>query len=660
MKSVAATTAPCSFRMLILIGALTAPILLWPRASFAYLPAPLSPIYANYGADEYGNCGGLYSSYYAFSTSPLTACSQLLGYVYTSQVDGTSPLYANFGADEYGNCGGLYSSSYAFSMSPLTACSQFLGNVYASQVDGTSPLYANFGADEYGNCGSLYPSPYAFGTSPFTACSQFLGYVYPTLPAPINFTVFPKFYIGSVIYVPPGQGSFITYGAGTVTGSTVSTTSSWKKDSSWTLSIGIASITFGDNFGGQTTHSVDIQETVTTNTTYKPAIPSDWVNHDYDEIRIFLGVIVNASVDYLGNVAWGLDFSQIAAQGYAETGYGIAVGCLRPNSTIPSNECAPTLNFLTSVGITPADYPSILGADPFADPSASPIPDPRRYVQIDSMQYFRDPNGQTFVHNETNQTKTTNQETTSYGYTVGAGVSQKFGDDGENSLKISDSFTWTNSSTQSNMTGTTGSSTFSLSMPSLTYTGPQTVFVYLDTIFKTFMFYGPTPPCTPTTCAAQGDNCGTIADGCGGSLNCGSCPGYQTCGGGGAANVCGCTATTCAAQGKNCGSIADGCGGTLSCGSCSGYQTCGGAGVTNVCGCAATTCAAQGKNCGSIPDGCGGTLNCGTCSGSNTCGGGGRANVCGCTPQVTCADVGWCGYIHDGCGHTIRCGSPCP
>src|SRR5207302_1736896 len=101
---------------------------------------------------------------------------------------------------------------------------------------------------------------------------------------------------------------------------------------------------------------------------------------------------------------------------------------------------------------------------------------------------------------------------------------------------------------------------------------------------------------------------------------------------GGVANVCGtgtCTPTTCTAQGKNCGSIADGCGGMLSCGSCTSPQSCGGGGVANVCGCTPTTCAAQGKNCGSIGDGCGGTLNCGSCTSPATCGGGGTANVCG-------------------------------
>jgi hypothetical protein len=51
----------------------------------------------------------------------------------------------------------------------------------------------------------------------------------------------------------------------------------------------------------------------------------------------------------------------------------------------------------------------------------------------------------------------------------------------------------------------------------------------------------------------------------------------------------GCTPTSCAAQGKNCGSISDGCGGTLTCGSCSSPQTCGGGGVVNVCGGGATS-----------------------------------------------------------------------
>lgn len=94
--------------------------------------------------------------------------------------------------------------------------------------------------------------------------------------------------------------------------------------------------------------------------------------------------------------------------------------------------------------------------------------------------------------------------------------------------------------------------------------------------------------CTPTTCAQLGKNCGSIDDGCGTTLECGTCLALETCGGAGTANVCGqappCTPTSCAAQGKNCGAISDGCSAMLACGKCVAPEACGAAGVQNVCG----------------------------------------------------------------------------
>lgn len=214
--------------------------------------------------------------------------------------------------------------------------------------------------------------------------------------------------------------------------------------------------------------------------------------------------------------------------------------------------------------------------------------------------------------------------------------------------------------------------------------------------------------CTPTTCAAQGKNCGSIPSGCGAMLDCGVCTPPQTCGGGTIANVCGCT-SNCA--GKTCGD--NGCGG--SCGSCTAPQvcggggtpgvcsctptsctppqTCGGGGIPGVCGCTPTTCVAQGKNCDWISDRCGGTLYCGACTPPQTCGGGTIANVCGCTPNCaskTCGPdgcggscgpcngpqqsciagicqcfpiscpYGYCGLLADGCGGALTCLAGCP
>jgi hypothetical protein len=47
------------------------------------------------------------------------------------------------------------------------------------------------------------------------------------------------------------------------------------------------------------------------------------------------------------------------------------------------------------------------------------------------------------------------------------------------------------------------------------------------------------PDCVPTTCAAKTATCGSVDDGCGGALDCGTCTAPETCGGGGVANQCG-------------------------------------------------------------------------------------------------------------------------
>lgn len=178
--------------------------------------------------------------------------------------------------------------------------------------------------------------------------------------------------------------------------------------------------------------------------------------------------------------------------------------------------------------------------------------------------------------------------------------------------------------------------------------------------------------CTPLTCALVGATCGSIGDGCGGSITCGAaCTAPQTCGGGGAPNTCGggvtCVPKSCAQLNAECGQINDGCGTILNCGNpCTGGEACGAGGVPNQCGgqvnCVAKTCAELGVNCGQVSNGCGTLIPCGTCTGANSCGGGGTANVCGAPPACvpkTCADLGAnCGQVGDGCGGlTANCGT---
>ncbi len=190
--------------------------------------------------------------------------------------------------------------------------------------------------------------------------------------------------------------------------------------------------------------------------------------------------------------------------------------------------------------------------------------------------------------------------------------------------------------------------------------------------------------CVQKTCADYPGKCGAQPNGCGGvTADCGACVFPQVCGGGGVASVCGGGAAVgpdgaacmpiAACGPTQCGKIADGCGGVLDCGTanCVGANICGGAGVPNQCGapkCVPLAKCTAGMNCGSMADGCGGSISCGgACVSPAICGGGGQANVCGggvvagpdgggvCAPIVACP-VNGCGPIADGCGGSVDCG----
>ncbi|MBI5534497.1 MAG: hypothetical protein HY898_17360 [Deltaproteobacteria bacterium] len=167
--------------------------------------------------------------------------------------------------------------------------------------------------------------------------------------------------------------------------------------------------------------------------------------------------------------------------------------------------------------------------------------------------------------------------------------------------------------------------------------------------------------CVPKTCAQLTAECGSVPDGCGGKVDCGTCKTGQLCGGGGA-NKCGtnaCVPKTCAQVGASCGFASDGCATAIDCGGCTPPAQCGGTGKLNECGCQPKSCAQLGVTCGTVPDGCGAVKDCGSCPSGQTCGGGGP-NLCGtgaCTAK-TCSQLGAsCGPISDGCSKAIDCGT---
>ena len=175
--------------------------------------------------------------------------------------------------------------------------------------------------------------------------------------------------------------------------------------------------------------------------------------------------------------------------------------------------------------------------------------------------------------------------------------------------------------------------------------------------------------------------CGSLPDGCDGSIECGGCPEGTACGANGENFVCGCEENTCATfgDGAECGFVPTRCGGeeeAIYCGGCLNEQlVC----LDNECECP------PGQNCddecngqcvgeeicvngsccipaypcaqnecsppGGLPDGCGGLAQCPPCAGGEECVMGDDL-VYECVGDCTCEAQG----IE--CGSATICGSP--
>lgn len=165
--------------------------------------------------------------------------------------------------------------------------------------------------------------------------------------------------------------------------------------------------------------------------------------------------------------------------------------------------------------------------------------------------------------------------------------------------------------------------------------------------------------CDAAKASTKGVECGVISNGCGGTVNCDTVPGFgckngESCGVHGIANRCDPKSTPdeCKAQGKNCGTIKSACtGATINCGDCATGQVCN---ANGVCGppCTPKTCADFAAfQCGTFDDSCGGTLTCGTCPNG----------PCDNTTHTCCAGfacnttyAGKCGLdLPNGCGQNV-------
>jgi len=321
----------------------------------------------------------------------------------------------------------------------------------------------------------------------------------PTGPA-VSGTVQAKYYILSVIYAPPGtkggdSSSSVKYGRGSTTGTTVSSSSSFKQGVSVSVStdIGVvqgleASYEYSRN--KSESKSLDIKKSAST-VIDVPGPSVDGIDHDRDEIWLWLNPTLKLTLTPT-SVSWTVDNTRNAVIMF------VYAGDLRN----PSRMNPGVAETLRTHGITTQDFPEILKADPFATRSGPlgvftqqrfTLIDPRRFKSLGVTFPYQPPfapgdKATTVTFKLENSTTKSSASSVETARTVGLKASVEFQIPLNAKLTAEGKWTWTNSDTSSKSAEALESASMTVGQPSFGYTGPTNIQVYYDVIYKTFLF----------------------------------------------------------------------------------------------------------------------------------------------------------------------------
>jgi hypothetical protein len=324
----------------------------------------------------------------------------------------------------------------------------------------------------------------------------------PTEPAHESGSAYPKYLIMTVVYAPPGSqdcahNSMVSYGNGNSVGTKVSSSSSFKagtnvqvKAKGGALGSGAE---VGVSFGVSGTDS-DSQEMSITKSTSSTLTASgachDGIDHDQDQVWLLLGPEVQ------------IETSEAAGCKNCEEGLSWDLGESGEIVWVRVGELKGTLEMRSGIadafqryGITSDDTWQMLMADPLADQpgDSSAEPDSSRFVRV-PMSFPYEPAAGGSSGNRSYEMRTevsnTNASASSVDYSVGVSVSGSlsFISFVSASLSAESSWTWSSSNSSSDTDSSSTAASVSVGSPSDGYTGPTSIAVFYDTVFKSYAF----------------------------------------------------------------------------------------------------------------------------------------------------------------------------
>jgi hypothetical protein len=324
-------------------------------------------------------------------------------------------------------------------------------------------------------------------------------------------SVLPKYQVLSVYYAPPGAKSNVVYGSSYMQSTNNSFSNTFSVANQVSLEITDVAdksingtVTLGWSQSSTTSDSIAVSTTTSESLQIPgPSSSKNGIDHTQDLIYVWLnpGVTVNvfpsvelqvAALDYdASDPDQGMDIYplsvanlKVLAAGGSPTGVDM---------TRLARAWSPTK------ALTPADYQSILAADPFAtNASYNPLTGNRFDSLVQTINYTPADSGGapiTTGYNSSYSTTTTAGQSATDSHSVAVSISSSIPlgiSTVEVDLKTQNTWTWTNmwSTMQTSTKGQTANFSIVSPLPTDGYTGPTAIAVYKDNVYGTFMFYG--------------------------------------------------------------------------------------------------------------------------------------------------------------------------
>jgi hypothetical protein len=328
-------------------------------------------------------------------------------------------------------------------------------------------------------------------------------------------TFYPSALLLTVLYAAPGNASSVAFSQSNSEGTTTSINNTFAHGATLTFSasggvfVGASvDVSFGATASSQNTSS--FQTTVTSTGTVGIKSTSDKVDHTQDQFYLLLNPSVTVSPN---------DTSATYTVGTYENQCPDIINVSAAELMNPAlidtaklgkqNVCNLVLPGLSALCANPAqcaasDFAQFLAQDPLVSSDTTQAPaDTNRFVYVNTRT-LEGPDfaGQDQTPNsfaETDATVTSTGHTESQSYSVGVTVSGSAADLGIFNVqtKAGETFTWTDSTTDTNAIGT--STQASVTLSSSTVGCEESVDIYTDLMYHTFAYVVAYPACPPAS-----------------------------------------------------------------------------------------------------------------------------------------------------------------